>query len=196
MLSEIRRNKTFQLREKCNKFNLDTSKVRELETDTYRDSIEVIEERYENYFSDKTIEDKIKQIVNSRHLQNHKTINNFEEIKKLTGKEQNMLHVHSYSGFLKFRLYYADSMQKLVSELRELFSYLNYSIHSQEDINFKQIKAYEPTNIAKNLTLTLYKNNNVKISYAKKPKATEKNIPKEAYEIYKKFNSSDYFKYL
>lgn len=196
MLSEIRRNKTFQLREEYNKFNLDTSKVRELEIDTYRDSIETIEERYRKFFSDKTIEDKIKQIVNSRHLNNSKTINNVEEIRKLTGKEQNMLHVHSYSGFLKFRLYDVYSIRKLVSELRELFSYLDYPIYKQEDIDFKQIERYEPHNISDNLTLVLYKNHNIKISYVKKPKANEETILREVYEIYKRFNTSSYFEYL
>lgn len=60
MLSEIRKRKTFQLKEKYNKFNLDTANIRELQIDFYRDSIETIEERYRAYFSIKTIEDKLK----------------------------------------------------------------------------------------------------------------------------------------
>ena len=196
MLSEIRNRKTFQLKEKYNKFNLDTANVRELQIDVYRDSIESIEERYRTYFSGKTIEDRITQIVNSRHLQNYRTIENVEEIRKLTGKDANRLHVQSYSGFLKYHLYDKYSIRSLVSDLRELFSYLDCSIHKQKDVDFKQIENYEPCNISNNLTFVLYKNHNVKISYVKKPKPAEKNVLREVYELYKKFNASNYFKYL
>lgn len=162
----------------------------------YRDSIESIEKRYRTYFSDKTVEDRIRQIVNSRHLQNYRTIENVEEIKKLTGRDANRLHVQSYSGFLKFRLFDVYSVRNLVSDLRELFSYVDYSIRKQKDIDFTQIESYEPSKISSNLTLVLYKNQNIKISYVKKPKPAEKSILRETYEIYKRFNASTYYKYL
>ena len=196
MLSKIRREKSYQLKEKYNKFNLDTTKIRELEIDIYRDSIETIEERYKNYFSSKTIEDRITQIVHSRHLQNYKTIENAEESRKLTGKNASRLHLQSYSGFLKFHLYHIYDVRSLVSNLRELFSYLDYPIRKQEDIDFKQIERYEPYAIAKNLKIVLYKNHNVKISYVKKPKTADKNVLREVYEVFEKFNASSYYKYL
>lgn len=199
MLSEIRKNKSFQLKEKYNKFNLNTANTRELQIDIYRDSIESIKERYKTYFSGKTIEDRIKQIVNSRHLESYKTIESVEEIRKLTGKNAknpNRLHMQSYAGFLKFHLYDKYSIRSLVSDLRELFSYLDCSIHKQKDIDFNQIERYELTNIGNNLALVLYKNHNVKISHVKKPKPNEKDVLREVYNIYKRFNASDYFKYL
>ena len=196
MLSEIRKNKSIQLKDKYNTFNLDTANIRELQIDIYRDSIEAIEKRHKSYFSNKTIEDRITQIVNSRHLQNYKTIENAEEIRKLTGKNVNRLHLQSYSGFLKFHLYDIYSIRSLVSDLRELFSYLDYSIRKQEDIDFEQIESYESRNVSNDLTLVLYKNHNVKISYVEKPKPNDKNVLREVYEIYKKFNASTYFKYL
>jgi len=196
MLSEIRKMKTFQLKKEYNKFNLNTTNIRELETDIYRDSIETIKKRYRTYFSNKTIEDRITQIVNSRHLESYRTIENVEEIRKLTGREANRLHVQSYSGFLKFHLYNVYSIRSLVSDLRELFSYLDYSIRKQEDIDFKQIESYQPCKVSNNLTLVLYKNQNVKMSHLKKPKPNEKDILKEVYNIYKRFSTSNYFKYL
>ncbi len=199
MLSEIRKNKTFQLKEKYDEFNLATTNVRELQIDAYRDSIESIEERCRTYFSGKTIEDRIAQIVNSRHLRNYKTIENVEEIRKLTGKNANnpnRLHLQSYAGFLKFHLYDKYSIRSLVSDLRELFSYLDRSIYKQKEVDFKRIENYEPCDVSDNLTLVLYKNHNVKISYVKKPKPAKKNVLREVYEIFKRFNASDYFKYL
>jgi len=189
----------FQLKEKYNTFNLDTADIRELQIDVYRNSIESIEERYKTYFSGKTIEDRITQIVNSRHLENYKTIESVEEIRKLTGKNAknpNRLHVLSYAGFLKFHLYDKYSIRSLVSDLRELFSYLGCSIYKQKDVDFKRIENYESCNVSDDLTLVLYKNYNVKISYVKKPKPTEKNVLREVYELFEKFNASSYYKYL
>ena len=87
-------------------------------------------------------------------------------------------------------------MRSLVSDLRELFSYLSCSFFKQEDIDFNQIERYELTDLSKDLTLLLYKNQNVKISHAKKPKPNEKDVLREVYELFKKFNASDCFKYL
>ena len=93
-------------------------------------------------------------------------------------------------------MYNAYYIRSFVSDLRELFSYLDYSIHKQEDIDFNQIERYELTKVSNDLTLVLYKNQNVKISHVKKPKPNEKDILREVYNIYKRFNASDYFKYL
>jgi len=159
MLSEIRKNKAFQLKERYNKFNLDTANTRELHIDIYRKSIESIKERYRTYFSGKTIEDRIKIIVNSRYLENYKTIESVEEIRKLTGKNTknpNRLHVQSYAGFLKFHLYDKYSIRSLVSNLREMFSYLDCSIRKQNDVDFNKIENFESCTISDNLTLVLY----------------------------------------
>lgn len=104
--------------------------------------------------------------------------------------------MQSYAGFLKFRLYKKYAIRSLVSDLRELFSYLDRSIHKQKDVDFKRIEDYNPCNLSDNLTLVLYKNLNVKISYVKKPKPAEKNVLREVYKIFKKFNASSYYKYL
>ena len=93
-------------------------------------------------------------------------------------------------------MYDIYSIRNLVSDLRELFSYLDYSVRKQEDIDFKQIESCKPCNVSNKLTLVLYKNQNVKISHVKKPKPNEKDILKEVYGIYKRFSTSNYYKYL
>jgi len=104
--------------------------------------------------------------------------------------------VQSYAGFLKFHLYDKYSIRSLVSDLRELFSYLGCPIYKQKDVDFKRIENYEPCDVSDNLTLVLYKNHNIKISYVKKPKTADKNVLREVYEVFEKFNASSYYKYL
>jgi len=88
-------------------------------------------------------------------------------------------------------LYDKYSIRSLVSDLRELFSYLGCPIRKQKDVDFNKIENYEPCDVSDNLTLVLYKNHNVK-----KLKPAEKNVLREVYELFEEFNASSYYKYL